>query len=145
MSVYELTLLTDFSKSWLVFSRPDIIPRLPPTPMPRPNFKSFCTTEWWRCPLFWFTMCEWECECPWSCWCDCLLLCWADFSSCAFIFSCSSRSRRAFIKRERTRKGEKKKKHKFIWTWVQSRYYSPFHRKTIDLNNVSSVCNLPVH
>lgn len=81
-----------------VLSKPFIIPKLlpmPPTPpMLKPNFRSFCTTEWCRCPLeFWFTMCE-----CWSWWCDCLLLlccCWADLISWFFIFSCSSRSRRA--------------------------------------------------
>lgn len=96
--IYELILLTDCNKFWLGLSKPDIIPKLlpmPPTPlMLKPNFRSFCTTEWWRWPLeFWFTMCE-----CWSWWCDCLLLCccWADLISWFFIFSCSSRSRRAY-------------------------------------------------
>lgn len=97
--IYELILLIDCNKSWFGLSKPDIIPKLlpiPPTPlMLKPNFRSFCTTEWWRWPLeFWFTMCE-----CWSWWCDCLLLCccWADLISWFFIFSCSSRSRRAFV------------------------------------------------
>lgn len=96
--IYELILLTDCNKSWFGLSKPVIIPKLLPilpTPMPKPNFRSFW---WWRWLLwFWLTMIEcWS----WWCDCDCLLLlccCWADFISWFFIFSCSSRSRRAYI------------------------------------------------
>lgn len=117
---YELTLLTAFKMSWFLFSNWPIMPRLPLSPMPpmppNPNFKSFCTSDGWckwlptrpptpwlpRCPLCGPWPCEFcdersaacSCDCCWCLlwWCCC---CCDDFSVSCFIFSCSSRSRRA--------------------------------------------------
>lgn len=145
IKIYEFTLLTDFNKSWLVLSRPLIIPKLLPTPptppMPKPNFRSFCTTEWCRWPpVFWFTMCECECEWPWSCWCNCLLLCWADFSF--LIFSCSSRSRRAYSETRIDREKENGKMVSVkIWYW-NVRYYIWRKVRQSNARNAMLTCSL---
>lgn len=131
-----------------------IIPKLLPTtlPMLNPNFKSFCT-EWCRCPLeFWLTIWEW----PWSGWCDCLLLlcCWADLISWFFNFSCSSRSRRAYLicKKELNQPiGLIKKQIRFRWNRTSScdlATEKSAHFSRISMSNAilrsQSKC-LPVH
>lgn len=122
VTIYELTLLTAFNRSWFLLSNcciMDIDPRLPLIP-PNPNFKSFCTNDGWckwlptNPPTLWFPRCPcwpWPCEfcdesmAAWSCCCCCDLwccccCCWDDFIESCFIFSCSSRSRLAWWSRK---------------------------------------------
>lgn len=123
-AAYELTLLTAFKRSWFLLSNWPIMPIDPsPPPMPpNPNFKSFCTSDEWckwlptKPPTPWFARCPlcgpWPCEfcddnmAEWSCCCCCALwccccCCWDDFIESCFIFSCSSRSRLAWLCRVR--------------------------------------------
>lgn len=148
-TVYELTLLTAFKRSWFLLSSCPIMPIEPsPPPMPpNPNFKSFCTNDGWckwlptNPPTPWFPRCPplcgpWPCEfcadrmaawscccCCWDLWC-CCCCCWDDFIESCFIFSCSSRSRlayvRQFIRFLREEKEEKLKLFVFIKKWPKN-------------------------
>lgn len=137
-TVYELTLLTAFKRSWFLLSSCPIMPIEPsPPPMPpNPNFKSFCTNDGWckwlptNPPTPWFPRCPplcgpWPCEfcadsmaawscccCCWDLWC-CCCCCWDDFIESCFIFSCSSRSRLACVRQFiRFLSGSEKRKKK---------------------------------